>query len=68
MHLIKTTFVTFGAATLLFLAWVTVLVVSIKPENHSRAFGNGLLITPVVSVWFWIAVVAVGALYFRLSR
>ena len=68
MHLFKTTLVTLTAATLLFLVWISVLVHSIKPENHSRAFGNGLLITPIVSIWFWVAVIVVGGLYYRFSR
>jgi hypothetical protein len=64
----KTFGVTFSAAALLFLVWVSVLVHQIKTTTNSKTFGLGLLITPIVSVWFWIAVIAVGAIYFRLSR
>jgi hypothetical protein len=62
----KTFGVTFGAAALLFLVWVSALVHSIP--GNMKTFGLGLLITPIVSVWFWIAVITVGAIYFRLSR
>lgn len=66
MHLLKTTLVTGGAATLLFLVWVSVLVQSIP--GNMKTFGMGLVCTPLLSAWFWIAVFVVGALYFRFTR
>jgi hypothetical protein len=68
MHLVKTTFVTFGTATLLFLVWVGVLVERIQSPTNSKTFGLGLVYAPLVSVWFWVAVLAVGVVYYRWSR
>jgi hypothetical protein len=68
MHIIKTTLVTLTAATLLFIVWVSILVHRLPEYNHSKTFGMGLVYTPLVQVWFWAAVLAVGGLYYRFSK